>query len=242
MGVISPEGKCHSFDAEANGYMRSEGSFVFAIKPLAAAERDGDPIYAVIEATAVERGGDGGRHSSVSHRAASSAHPRVTPRSADARGLRAPVPVVLHANSTTSRHTRPEPRSATPSKATPSRRPLADFEREVPLRVSSVKSNVGHMEAAAFHCALLKVVLMMQSAHFRADVEELPDALIRRSTSTACPMRVQTELEPFPEHPVVIGYQLVRLRRRQRALRGARVQTRRDPGFGRCPWRPKRAS
>ena len=34
-------------------------------------------------------------------------------------------------------------------------------EREVPLRVSSVKSNVGHMEAAAFHCALLKVVLMM---------------------------------------------------------------------------------
>ena len=53
MGVISPEGTCHSFDAEANGYMRSEGSFVFAIKPLAAAERDGDPIYAVIEATAV---------------------------------------------------------------------------------------------------------------------------------------------------------------------------------------------
>ena len=44
MGVISPEGTCHSFDAEANGYMRSEGSFVFAIKPLAAAERDGDPI------------------------------------------------------------------------------------------------------------------------------------------------------------------------------------------------------
>ena len=53
MGVISPEGTCHSFDAEANGYMRSEGSFVFAIKPLAAAEQDGDPIYAVIEATAV---------------------------------------------------------------------------------------------------------------------------------------------------------------------------------------------
>ena len=44
MGVISPDGTCHSFDAEAKGYMRSEGSFVFAIKPLAAAERDGDPI------------------------------------------------------------------------------------------------------------------------------------------------------------------------------------------------------
>ena len=57
MGDISPEGICHSFDAAANGYMRSEGSFVFAIKPLAAAERDGDPIYAVIEATAVNAAG-----------------------------------------------------------------------------------------------------------------------------------------------------------------------------------------
>ena len=34
MGVISPDGTCHSFDAGANGYMRSEGSFVFAMKPL----------------------------------------------------------------------------------------------------------------------------------------------------------------------------------------------------------------
>jgi Tol biopolymer transport system component len=54
MGVISPDGTCHSFDAEANGYMRSEGSFVFALRPLAAAERDvygpgvtrsGDVVY-----------------------------------------------------------------------------------------------------------------------------------------------------------------------------------------------------
>ena len=57
MGVISPDGTCHSFDAEANGYMRSEGSFVFAVKPLESAERDGDPIYAVIEASAVNAAG-----------------------------------------------------------------------------------------------------------------------------------------------------------------------------------------
>ena len=57
LGVISPDGKCHSFDAEANGYMRSEGAFVFATKPLEAAERDGDPIHAVVEATAVNAAG-----------------------------------------------------------------------------------------------------------------------------------------------------------------------------------------
>ena len=37
--------------------MRSEGCFVFAIKPLAAADWDGDPIYAVIEATGVNADG-----------------------------------------------------------------------------------------------------------------------------------------------------------------------------------------
>ena len=57
LGVISPDGKCHSFDADANGYMRSEGAFAFAIKPLEVAERDGDRIHAVIEATAVNAAG-----------------------------------------------------------------------------------------------------------------------------------------------------------------------------------------
>ncbi len=59
MGIISPDGKCYSFDASANGYMRAEGAFVFAIKPLAAAELDGDMIHAVIEATAVNAAGTG---------------------------------------------------------------------------------------------------------------------------------------------------------------------------------------
>ena len=42
LGIISPDGKCYSFDAAANGYMRSEGVFVVAIKPLSAAEHDGE--------------------------------------------------------------------------------------------------------------------------------------------------------------------------------------------------------
>jgi phthiocerol/phenolphthiocerol synthesis type-I polyketide synthase D len=48
LGVISPDGACRSFDATANGYMRSEGVFVYLVKPLAAAQRDGDRILAVV--------------------------------------------------------------------------------------------------------------------------------------------------------------------------------------------------
>ena len=67
-----------------------------------------------------------------------------------------------------------------------------------------MKSNVGHMEAAAFHCALLKVVLMMQRRTFAPISKNflVPNPEINFES---CPMQVQTTLEPFPERPVVIG-------------------------------------
>ena len=202
MGVISPEGKCRSFDAEANGYMRSEGSFVFAIKPLAAAERDGDPIYAVIEATAVNAAGtaDGtpglapGRFIS-----APTHHGQVTlMREASARAGRAALDfdyIEAHATGTA---------VGDPIEGNAIAEAFSGFERDAPLRVSSVKSNVGHMEAAAFHCALLKVVLMMQRRTFAPTSSnfQLPNPEI---DFDSCPMQVQTECEPFPDHPVVVG-------------------------------------
>ncbi|MDE2958324.1 MAG: acyltransferase domain-containing protein [Bacteroidota bacterium] len=76
--------------------------------------------------------------------------------------------------------------------------------RKHPLRVSSVQSNVGHMEAAAFSCALLKVVLMMRHRTFApiSKTFQVPNPEI---DFDLCPMRVQTECEPFPDHPVIIG-------------------------------------
>ena len=202
MGVISPEGRCRSFDAEANGYMRSEGSFVFAIKPLAAAERDGDPIYAVIEATAVNAAGtaDGtqglapGRFIS-----APTHHGQVAlMREAAARAGRSALDfdyIEAHATGTA---------VGDPVEGNAIAEAFGGFEREVPLRVSSVKSNVGHMEAAAFHCALLKVVLMMQRRTFAPTSNnfQVPNPEI---DFDGCPMRVQTDCEPFPDNPVVVG-------------------------------------
>ncbi len=202
MGVISPEGKCHSFDAEANGYMRSEGSFVFAIKPLAAAERDGDPIYAVIEATAVNAAGtaDGsgglapGRFISAPTR-----HAQIRlMREASTRAGRTPSDfdyIEAHATGTA---------VGDPIEGNAIAEAYGGPDRAAPLRVSSVKSNVGHMEAAAFHCALLKVVLMMQRRTFAPTSNnfQVPNPEIDFGS---CPMEVQTECEPFPEHPVVVG-------------------------------------
>ena len=57
LGVLSPDGRCKTFDARANGYVRSEGAGMVLIKPLADAVRDGDLVYAVIRATALNQDG-----------------------------------------------------------------------------------------------------------------------------------------------------------------------------------------
>ncbi len=202
LGVISPDGKCHSFDADANGYLRSEGAFVFAIKPLAAAERDGDPIHAVVEATAVNAAGaaDGsvglaqGRYITAPTRHAQMG----LMREAAARAGRAPAEfdyVEAHATGTVVGD-RIEGNAIGEA--------FGGSDRDVPLRVSGVKSNVGHMEAAAFGCALLKVVLMMQRRTF-APVSQnhlVPNPEI---DFDGLGMQVQTDCEPFPDHPVVVG-------------------------------------
>ena len=202
LGVISPDGKCHSFDAEANGYMRSEGAFVFAVKPLAAAERDGDHVHAVVEATAVNAAGaaDGsGGLAPGRYITAPTRHAQVDlMRTARVRAGRSRQDfdyIEAHATGTVVGD-RIEGNAITEA--------YGGVEREIPLRVSSVKSNVGHMEAAAFHCALLKVVLMMRHRTFAPTSRNflVPNPEI---DFDGCPMQVQTACEPFPDRPVVVG-------------------------------------
>ncbi|KAJ5916406.1 Acyl transferase/acyl hydrolase/lysophospholipase [Penicillium tannophilum] len=58
-GVLSPDGSCKSFSADANGYGRAEAVSAVFIKPLADAIRDGNPVRAVIRATASNNDGKG---------------------------------------------------------------------------------------------------------------------------------------------------------------------------------------
>ena len=56
-GMLSPDGRCKTFDAAANGYVRGEGCGIVVLKRLAEAEADGDRIWAVIRATALNQDG-----------------------------------------------------------------------------------------------------------------------------------------------------------------------------------------
>ncbi|MGB3467613.1 MAG: beta-ketoacyl synthase N-terminal-like domain-containing protein, partial [Cyclobacteriaceae bacterium] len=59
-GMLSADGKCHTFDEQANGYVRGEGAAVLLLKPVKKAIEDGDPIKGVIRGSAINHGGQAG--------------------------------------------------------------------------------------------------------------------------------------------------------------------------------------
>lgn len=57
MGMLSPTGRCHTFDAAADGFVRGEGCGAVVIKRMADAVRDGDRVLAVVRGSAVNQDG-----------------------------------------------------------------------------------------------------------------------------------------------------------------------------------------
>lgn len=57
LGALSADGRCKTFDKTANGYVKGEGVAAILLKPLKQAQADGDYIYGVIKASAVNHGG-----------------------------------------------------------------------------------------------------------------------------------------------------------------------------------------
>ncbi|MFF2793122.1 beta-ketoacyl synthase N-terminal-like domain-containing protein, partial [Streptomyces sp. NPDC058049] len=186
LGALSPDARCHVFDARANGIVRGEGGALVVLKPLAAALADGDPVYCVIRGSSVNNDGatpglttPGEDTQSAALRAACR---RAGIDPADLQYLE------LHGTGTAVGD--PVEARAVGAVTAPGR---AD---DRPLRVGSAKTNVGHLEAAAGIVGLLKVAL---SIHHRA----LPPSLNYEIPNPAIPLnelrlRVQDELADWP--------------------------------------------
>ncbi len=160
LGVLSPDGRCKSFAADANGYVRSEGAGMVLLKPLKLAIQDGDPVYSVIRATALNQDGRT-PGMTVPSQAAQEALLRSACRLAsihpsnisyvEAHGTGTPVGDPIEA-------------AALGAVLGEGRSP------DHPCVLGSVKANIGHLEAGAGIASVIKVALALRHRQIPAQL------------------------------------------------------------------------
>ncbi|MDP5218853.1 amino acid adenylation domain-containing protein [Ruegeria sp. 2205SS24-7] len=149
LGALAPDGRCKTFDAEANGYGRGEGCGVLVLKRLSDAQRDSDRIQAVIHGVAVGHGGRGNGLTAPNVRSQADVI-----RAALASAKKTPCEVdYLEAHGTGTQLGDPIEIAAITEVFGPAR------PADRPLLVGSAKSNIGHLEAAAGMAGLVKLAL-----------------------------------------------------------------------------------
>ncbi|MEV0408065.1 beta-ketoacyl synthase N-terminal-like domain-containing protein [Actinoallomurus sp. NPDC050550] len=194
-GGLSPTGRCHTFDARADGFVRAEGGGLVLLKPLDAALNDGDRVYCVIRGSAVNNDG-----ATTGLTAPSRAAQEDVLRQAYARAGVSPADVQyveLHGTGTP---------VGDPIEAAALGAALGtDRPSEAPLLVGSAKTNVGHLEGAAGIVGLLKTALSI--THGR-----IPASLNFATPNPRIPLRelglrVQDRLTdwPHPDRPLIAG-------------------------------------
>ncbi|WP_347277863.1 aminotransferase class I/II-fold pyridoxal phosphate-dependent enzyme [Leptolyngbya sp. FACHB-711] len=193
-GFMSSSGRCKSFDASADGYVRSEGAGIVVLKPLSQALADRDPIYATIRGSAVNQDGF-----SQGMAAPNPTAQEAVLRSAYRRAGVSPAAVqYVEAHGTGTKLGDPIELQALSAVLTKGR------AMNQPCAIGSVKSNIGHTETAAGVAGLIKVALAIKhgqippSLHFKTPNPQIPfDRL---------PLRVQTELTSWSsELPLLAG-------------------------------------
>ncbi len=151
-GMLSPDGRCFTFDASANGYVRGEGCGILVLKRLNAAEQDGDRIWGVIRGSALNQ--DGASQGLTVPSA--DAQQRVIAAALDRAGVSASDVDYVEAHGTGTPVGDPIEMEALGAAFGPNR----DSAR--PLLVGSVKTNFGHLEAAAGVAGMMKAVLALK--------------------------------------------------------------------------------
>lgn len=193
--MLSPDGRCRTFDADANGFVRGEGAGIVVLKPLSQAYRAGDPVYALIRATGVNQDGrtgsitvpDEGAQAELMREVCRKAG--VTPSRVDyveAHGTGTPVGDPIEAN-------------AIGSVVSKGRR------KGRPCVIGSVKTNIGHLEAGAGIAGLIKAVLCIRNRQIPPNLHfQAPSPLI---AFDELQLRVPTALESWPSEngPALAG-------------------------------------
>ncbi len=185
--ALSPEGRCKAFDAAANGFVRSEGVGTVVLKRLSQALAEGDRIYALIRGSATNQDG---RTNGLT-----APNPAAQEAVVKAAYERAGIPLnqvdYIEAHGTGTLLGDPIEAKALGNVFSPFR------QLDQPVRLGSVKSNIGHTEAAAGIASLIKVALCLRhrtlvpSLHFHTPNPYIPfDQL---------PLRVQQQREPWVE-------------------------------------------
>ena len=185
--LLSLDGHCRFADSQATGFVRTEGVAMVVLKPLARALSDGDPVYAAIRSTSINHDGASGGSLLTPGREGKLALFRTAYEQAgfppsevdyvEAHGLGSPTgdPVEVEALGRAFGEGRP---------------------RDRPLKIGSVKTNVGHGDAVAGVSGVIKVALGL--AH-----EEIPPSLHFVNPNPGIPweelpVEVVTELTPWP--------------------------------------------
>ncbi len=194
--ALSPTGRCKTFDASADGFVRGEGCGIIVLKRLADALADGDTVLAVIRGSAMNHDGassgltvpNGLAQQKLIRQALATA--RIEPAQvsyveAHGTGTALGDPIELRALGA----------------VLGSQRPIGQ-----PLLVGSVKTNIGHLEAAAGVSSIIKVVLALRNeeipplVHFATPTPHVDWAALAISvpdTAKAWPRR--------PEQPRIAG-------------------------------------
>ncbi len=185
-GMLAPDGRCKTFDASADGFVRSEGCGVLALKRLSDARAAGDRVAALITASAVNSDG-----ASSGLTVPNGPAQQMVIRAALARaGVAASEIDYVEAHGTGTPLGDPIEVEALAAVMDAGRPP------DRPLLVGSVKTNIGHAEAASGVAGLIKVVLSLQH-------EEIPPHLHFKKPNPRIPWRdyrvaVPTAATPWP--------------------------------------------
>lgn len=182
--MLSPDGRCKTFDAAADGIGRGEGCGAIVLKRLSDAEADGDRILALLRGTAINQDGRSGGIT-----APNGPSQEAVIREALRRSRTDPAEVnYLEAHGTGTTLGDPIEVRALNAVFGP------DRPNGSPLQIGSVKTNFGHLEASAGIASLIKVVLALNH-------EQIPPHLHLRQPNSHIQwdeMCVTVPTEPTP--------------------------------------------